>query len=310
MRLVGTLEVLFGVVVFGGCSSTPRPVPAVFTAEQLNAVAVPALEDDSAGPPMRPANTTPPAPPPPPPPARVRAIHASPDRGAASVDVYLGEAGTAGITALRFKNIAGPIDATGEVQVALRAAGAATTVAAVVSLTTPVLDADRQYTVIAHGIAGGRAPHALGLVLGADETTQPEAGHARARFFHGVVGLGAVDVCIPAVPARAPAAARPAVTVFANVAYGQFGNAGGSAYAEVTPSVAATLQMRAQNARPCTGVVRGTVTVTPPDRGVITTVAVGRVAGALPAGPVVPRELLVCPDVSEGAPSCTAVAIR
>lgn len=307
------------VFALAACGASPTPPAATYTTEQLNAAAGPSLNDDSLGA-TGAASTSAPMPdtgvvdePPPPAPAGLRVIHASPDRAAATASVFLDDAQVAAVQALRYKSVAGYLQLpAGEHAVVVRAVGAPATASPALSTRTPGLDAGRGYTAVVHGLTGA-APR-LALAASADETTQPEAGKARVRFFHALVGLGAVDICRPgaaATPAR-PAAngqpaqparpAQPAEALFANVAYGAF-----AAYADVTAGHPVTLQIRAQNARPCTGLVRGTVTVNPADRAVLTAVAVGRVAGA----PPVARELLLCADGAvDGAPTCNAVAIR
>lgn len=299
-------------VAVTGCGETPIP-QARYTPEQLNSSAVPNLADDGVQSAPRVEELPPPAPPPAPPaPARVRVIHASPDRAAASVDVYLGDVATPAVSALAYKAIAGAVDAPAGAahRVSLQRAGVAASAARVASAQTPEVESGAQYTAVAFGLATG-AP-ALGVAVGRDETAEPEAGQARARFFHALVGLGAVDLCTaatPAVAARAGQAARPAQpprAVFENVAFGTFS----SGYAAVPAGAPVALQVRLRasaSARACAGLVRGAVTLTPGDRAVVTAVAVGRAVGA----PAVSRELLVCPDrVAEGAPTCATVAIR
>jgi hypothetical protein len=68
---------------------------------------------------------------------------------------------------------------------------------------------------------------------------------------------------------------------------------------------AVTLQLRVRNARPCAGLVRGTVSLTPAE-GIATLVASGRVA---PAANNVPRVLLVCAQGGESA-ACTETPVR
>lgn len=296
----------------GSADNQPR---ATLTAEQLNSVARPAPEDDSLGAPQGQStaapSTSPDEPPPPPPAARLRVIHASPDRAAASVDVYLDDMATAGVSALAFRGVAGALEVpAGEHAVHLRRAGAATSVAPTLTAHTPGLTASGHYTAIAHGLTNA-APR-LALTVGQDQTTPPDAGHARIRLFHALVGLGAVDVCLPGAVARPAAAGHPAVAatpptaLVTNMAYGAFGQGSDGGYVDVPAGTAVTVQLRAHAARACTGAALGGATLTAPDRGLVTVVAVGRVGGAPPA----PKQLLVCPEGGDGAPSCTAVAVR
>jgi hypothetical protein len=292
----------------------------MYTAAQLNGGAQPGLpEEDPASPPpvARPTYPTPGGAAEAPRTAGLRVIHASPDRAAASVDLYVDELPTPIATAVAYRTITPAVEVpAGAHAVHVRPAGAAVTAAPALTAQTPELEGDHRYTVIAHGLVGGAAPHALALAADGDASATPEAGTAHVRFFHAVVGLGAVDLCRPATPARPAAAgqpARPAVpaaAVVENVAYGAFASAERdgqtSHYLPVPAGAAITLQIRADAARPCAGPLRGTVTITPADQSVVTAVAVGRVTA-----PAAPRALLVCPDaVTDGAPRCTPVAIR
>ncbi len=293
----------------------------MYTAEELNGAARPGLPEqdpDSPTPVARPTygqgGDSPAAPPPP---ASVRVIHASPDRAAASVDLYADDLATPIATAVAYRSIVGAVSVPpGEHTLHVRPAGAAATTPAALSATTPALEGAQRYTAIAHGLVGGAAPHALAIAADADALAAPDAGTAHVRFFHAIVGLGAVDVCRPATPARPAAAgqparpATPAAPVLVNVAYGAFASADRdgqpSHYVPVPAGAPLTLQVRARAARPCAGLLRGTVTLTPADRSVVTAVAVGRVTA-----PLAPRALLLCSDGTyEGAPGCTPVAIR
>lgn len=293
VRLGSMLGVVGGLVA---CADQPPP-PTLYTAAQLNSTAVPASTDDDFGPPPAPpAPYVAPEAPPPPPRARVRVLHANTDRAAASVDVYLGTVATPVASAVAYKSLVGPVEApTGEHDVAVRVAGAANTAAPAIAGRTPALEDDTQYTAIAYG-AGGTSSR---LAFAHDDLDAPDAGTSRVRFFHALNGTLSVDLCTVAAPGR------PARAVFANVAFGAFGD-----YTAVPAGGPLTLQIRPRGpaaARPCSGPLRGSVSVTVPDGAVLTAVAVGRPAGPNP----VPRELLVCTDrVAEGPPSCTAVAIR
>lgn len=246
------------------------------------------------------ADAAPAAPPPPPPHAHVRVIHASPATEAAAVAVYLDGAQTPAIASLAYKAVVGYLEVpVGEHAVDVRPASAAASTPAVVSARTPALEADKTYTVIAHGLVG--AQPALALTAAADDPTQPEAGHARVRFFHAGVGAGAVDLCLPGANARA--AGTP---VFANVAYGAFGAPTGGAaggYADVPSGREIILQIRAQNARVCSGRVAGLVRITPADRAVLTAIAVGRATGT-PA-----LEVLGAVDVAHGESTAMTMAV-
>lgn len=297
------------------CGSTPPPPPAAYSAAQLNAVAPPSSPDEFGptatsgaivgGESVPPPDLTPP------PPASVRVIQASPDRVNTSLSFYLDSNPVAMVQGLAYKRIAGYSEViAGDHVINVRGARAAGDSNPAASLPSRAFESGRQHTAIVYGQI--MAPPALTLAVDEDDNAQPEAGQARVRFFHALIGQGAVDVCLPPVAARpgpAPVAAQPATPVFANVAYGAFGTpAGGQGHYFTAPAGrAVTLQIRAQNARPCAGLVRGTVTVNPADRAVVTAVAAGRAVGV----PPVARELLVCTDAPlAGSPSCAAVPIR
>lgn len=308
LRLSFVCPVVSVVALVSACGSTPPPARQPLSAEQLNALARPSPDDDF-GPPRgaraggASASTEPEAPPPT---ASVRVIHASPDRAAARVDVYVGSNGTPGATALEYKHAAGPLTVpTGEQDIALRAAGAANDAAPLYRHASPALEASRTYTAIAHGLAGN-AQTPVAVAAAADDDTAPEDGHARVRLFHAIAGLGTVDVCTAPVAARPAAAGRPAVAaqparaIFGDAGYGAFTD-----YVSVPAGAAVTLQLRAHAARQCAGLLRGTVTLTPA-AGVATLVATGRVA---PGPNNVARALLVCPQGGDGA-SCTEAPVR
>ncbi len=249
-------------------------------------------------------DTTPPprveTPPPPPAPARVRVIHASPDAATAAAAIYLDGNATPTITSLAYKAAAGYAEVPAGVhQVAIRPVAAAADSAPALEGPTPELAAGVSYTVIAHGLVAGTP--ALAMAAAADDGPAPEPDHAHIRFFHALVGVANVDICLPGATARA--AGTP---VFANVAYGAFGAASGEgahgAYASVPAGAAATLQIRAANeATPCSGRQAGSVSITP-TTGVWTAVAVGRATGR----PAVAKELLL---LSDGSTEVTTVAI-
>lgn len=308
-------------LVLGACGSGNEfHPPAMYTAAQLNAAALPGLpEEDPASPTpvARPSYGQSGSQPSDPPTSTLRVIHASPDRAATPVDVYIAGAATPIATAVAYRSITGAVTyPSGEHTVQLRRAGADAAAAPLLSATTPTLAPGQRYTLIAHGVGGAAAPHALALAADADASPTPEAGTAHVRFFHAVVGLGTVDICRPGTPARPAAAGQPArpatlpSAVLGDVAYGSFASATHdgetSHYVHVPAGSPLTLQIRAHAARPCAGLLRGTVTLTPADQSVVTAVAVGRTTA-----PLAPRALLVCPDgATDGAPTCASVAIR
>ncbi len=157
-------------------------------------------------------------------------------------------------------------------------------------------------TLFAYGLSGPGGGFATTALADRPAGPAPD-GTARVRFFHALVGVAAVDVCVPGATARAAA-----TVVWANTGFGRRGQAADDTYgyASVPAGAEVTLQVRAANeARPCTGAVAGVVRVTPPAHGVLTAIAVGRASGT----PAAARELLLCNDDHTAAPSCNAVAI-
>lgn len=224
-------------------------------------------------------------------PAHVRMIQASPDASAATVALYMDGAATASVPSLAYKAATAYADVpAGSHQCAMRPAAAAADSAPSLQTAASELAAGVSYTMISHGLATGTP--ALAMASAADDGPTPDATHASLRFFHALVGVANVDICLPGATARA--AGTP---VFTNVAYGAFG-----AWASVPAGAAVTLQIRAANeATPCSGRQAGSVSITPTS-GVWTAVAVGRATGR----PAVAKELLL---VADGASEVTTVAI-
>lgn len=253
----------------------------------------------------------PPPPPPPPAPAHVRVIHASPASAAATVAISVDNATPPAIPSLGYKASWGYENVPpGAHHVAIRPAAAAADSAPAVEGDTPALESDHYYTVIAHGLVGGTP--ALAITAAADDATAPDAGNARIRFYHALAGVAAADICVAGANARA--AGTP---VFTNVAYGTWGTPAGEGaaapYARVAPGAAIRLQVRAQNARPCTGAVAGVINVPATaiaDRGVYTAIAVGNTARTGGAA----KELLVLSDApattGRSEPTALPIAAR
>lgn len=301
-----SLIALWPLAMLTACgASTPPAARAMYTADELNAFALPpppeevaGASDPTAAAPMMPAET-----PPPPASAHVRVIHASPDPAAATVAVYLDDAQTPAIASLAYKAGVGYADVPAAAHtVQVRPAAAAATTAPVLAGPTPALDGGASYTLIAHGVVGTPA---LALAAAPDVSPTPEAGHAHVRFFHALVGLGAVDVCAAGATALAPATA-----LFTNVAYGAFGHTTGpgESYLNV-PAGAATVQVRAHTAVACRGRVIGHVPLTLTEQGVSTVVAVGRIASV--GHPAVASELVLCSDAPTASTTvCTVERVR
>jgi hypothetical protein len=236
-------------------------------------------------------------------------IHASPDPGLATVAVYVNGSETPAIASLAYRSAAGYAELPpANLNVALRPAAAAAATPAALSGLAQTLESGKHYTVIAYGQRGATAaaPGGLALASTEDNNAEPEAGHARVRLFHALNGAGAVDLC---VPAGAPTA--PAQAVFSNAAFGRWAPlpSGPELYASVPAGSELTLQLRAHAATACTGRVLGLVTVNPPERAVLTLVAVGRTVAA-PGRPA-SREVLVCTDAPLTGPSlCVPTPVR
>mgnify|MGYP006266164559 CR=1 FL=1 len=137
---------------------------------------------------------------PPAPTSAIRAVHASPDAPAVSLEI----AGT---------EVAGPISFGGATDYATVAAGVG--IAAAITIDdggTPVpvlqttldLDPDIRYSLIALNEAA-----ALEAVLLADDFPEPAADALTVRVIHGAVGVGAVDVYVTAPDVALGEAAAP-----------------------------------------------------------------------------------------------------
>ena len=241
----------------------------------------------------------PPAPPAPPTPARIRIINASPDAAAATLSLYFDESTAPTIPGLAYKAAIGYGNVpSGSHHVAVRGAGGAGEPFA--QVTTPSFTEGVPYTLIAHGLTTGE-PH-MALAAAADDTAPAATGnHTSLRFFHALVGAGAVDVCVAGAGPRDPATA-----VVGNAEYGAFGSAVGEGargqWASVTAGSPIKVQLRAANAaRPCTGAVAGTAEVTLEAGVSVTALAIGR-----DGRNGVAKELLICKN---GTADCAATAL-
>jgi len=241
--------------------------------------------------------TTPQPPPPPPAPVKVRMrlVHAAATASKAPVSVaYTGEGEAQPVA----EGLAyGTTSTYTEATLAPEASKIALSLAAE-GFETPDADvpisAGAAHTAIIY--ADAETAGQLHYAVNVDETTAPTEG-MRVRFFHGVMGWGAVDVCAPGATPR-----DPGTPIFTAVGYGGFAATG---YQAVTAETT-RLQVRETNAEtPCSGRVIGGVALRPP-QGVdpslqnLTFIAVGRATGR----PAVPRGLLVCTDAPAATPTC------
>jgi hypothetical protein len=242
---------------------------------------------------------TPPPPPPPPPPAQVRVIHASPDPAAATVAISI-DGEEPAITDLAYRSATAYVDVPpGTHAIALRGVASVETGDApeLVRLDTGELESESRATVIAVGVTDGEPSFAL--LAAEDRAETPAEGAAALRFFNGIAGAGAVDVCIAGAAPRDPAA-----PVFSNVAMGAFGATEQGAYAEVVAGTEMQLQVRQQHATPCRGRVLGVARITPLATTNQTAIAVGRLSGR----PAVEREVVLCTDAPT-EPSCSTIPL-
>jgi hypothetical protein len=118
--------------------------------------------------------------------SRVRVVHASPD--APAVDIYVdGQKALEGIPFGDYSDYATVNSGQRNLQVFV--GGTMTKVAEV----NPNLSPGQDYSVVASGFAGGKAP-ALSLFLLTDTTSDPPSGWAKLRVVHASPSAPAVDV--------------------------------------------------------------------------------------------------------------------
>lgn len=117
---------------------------------------------------------------------RVRVVHASPD--APPVDIYVD--GQIALTGIPYGEYTDYVDIpAGQRELAIFVAGTSTRVIQVSPYLSPGVD----YTVIALGFAGGKAP-AFRILLLADTGADPQPDFAKLRVIHGAASAPAVDV--------------------------------------------------------------------------------------------------------------------
>ncbi|MBI5512571.1 MAG: DUF4397 domain-containing protein [Deltaproteobacteria bacterium] len=246
-----------------------------------------------------PAQPPPPmAPPPPPAVARVRVIHASPEPLAQTVVVYLDNAPTPVIPALQYRTAVGYADIpVGTHTVQARLPNQPPTSPPALNWQTPVFEEHHTYTIVAHGLALEQP--AVTFAPEEDRGLAPAAGTSTVRFFHAVVGIPPVDVCLTS-----------GASVFTNVPYGQWGTGASGGHSTTSPGGAVTLVLRVAGGNACTGRVLGRVDGTLPAGANMSFVAVGRVVPRGVGGQGAPLELLACTDAPLDGPStCTPVPV-
>ncbi len=229
-------------------------------------------------------------------PPRLRVIHATSDEAAATISVALDSGSDPFITSLAYGNGSGYV-AVEEGRHSIIAHGASTDSGApVLGLASDVLEAEHAYTLFFVTQGAADAPFAL---YTGDDDDQPGEDVAALRFFHAMIGVDDVDVCLPGATARA--SGEP---IFADVAPNSLGTAQGIHYADVPAGESVTIQVRAHGSPPCHGRVVGVARFTPDAGTSYTAVAIGRTTGR----PHAALQLLVCSDApADGA--CTTVAM-
>lgn len=246
---------------------------------------------------------TTPAPPPPPPPVKVglRVIHAASLASKSAVAAAVGEGDESQPLAGALEY--GATSAYAEVTLAPEASKIALAITAEglegPPAEQPVSDGGQHTFVI---FSDPEMATQLNIAMAIDEGSGPEEG-MRARFFHGVAGWDAIDVCTPGETARAPG-----VPVFTAVGYGGFAAIG---YQDIPPETKQLKVRIANEENPCSGKVIGGVQLAPPE-GVDPTgknlsfFVIGRSKGR----PAVARELLVCTDAPDPAPACFRLKMK
>lgn len=235
-----------------------------------------------------------PPPPPPPPPARVRVIHAAFDPSVASIGARI-DGGDPVAVDLAYLHASAYFEVPGAVEHTLGVFGPDDV--ELMGWTMPILTDGTSYTVVA--TSADEMP--VLFAASDDVATEPNANTAGLRFFHGLVGVDSIDVCLAGASARADG-----VAIFTAVSPSSFAGTPEARYSEISATgVEVTLQLRTSNATPCHGRVQGVARFVPITGARYTLVAVGRQGGR----PRIDRELLLCVDPPATDTSCTAVPI-
>jgi hypothetical protein len=264
MVRVGLVAFLLLSLGCGGGSAATHPAPAP-------------VDDDVAPEPA--------APPPPPPTARIRAIHAAFDPSAASLDLTFAGADEP-VSGLHYE-FASPYVAIADGSHAVSiASGGTELIQATVDVAAPTT-----YTTVLFSTTD--FPVASRIV--ADAPDAPEAG-ARMRFFHDLLGQGAIDVCSPGATPR-----EDGTPIFTGVQPASFAEtAAHETYVSIAADQDLPIQLRATHSTPCHGRVIGASHFFPVSGNNYTLVVVGRTRGR----PAVARELLFCADPPAEDTSC------
>jgi hypothetical protein len=234
----------------------------------------------------------------------VRIIHACPEAAYGHIAAYADGVPVPFLPNLGYRESSSYLDVPpGPHAIDVRAAGALPTGQPLGRGNVPGIESGSYHTVIAHGVTG-TAP-GFTLTTHNDDSTAPEAGTARFRFFHAIAGIPAIDTCLVGAIVIIPIA-TPAIPTFSNVQYGAWGLAAGEIYYTSPAGLPTVVQFRRAAQRPCTGQVIGSANITLQPGTVVTTVAIGNVGRTRIA-----TELLVCTDFPRAsAAQCTTLPIR
>lgn len=228
---------------------------------------------------------------------RVRVIHATSDEAAADVSVGL-DSDEPFVASLAYGHASGYV-AVEEGRHSLVVHGPETeTHSPVLGLASDVLEADHAYTLFFVTQGSADAPFAL---YTGDDDDHPGEDVAALRFFHAMIGVDDVDVCLAG--SGRGAAGQP---LFADVARNSLGTSQGLRYDDLPAGADVALQVRAHSSPPCGGRMIGVAHFTPTAGTSYTAVAIGRRTGR----PAAPMQLMVCTDApAEGAGACETVAL-
>ena len=235
--------------------------------------------------------------PPPPAMSHVRVIHASSDPAAASVSIGLDARSEPIIADLAYRSGSAYTDATaGHHSIVVRGPSTEAGEGPTLALASDDLEAEHTFTAVFVTQAVADSPF---TVFASQDAGSPHEGEATVRFFHAVVGVDDVDLCLAGATARAEA-----TPLFADVALNAFGSTTGMQYADVPATGEVVVQLRAHGSPACHGRVAGVARFTPTADTSYTLVAIGNTTGR----PRADREMLICPDAPADG-SCTAVPI-
>jgi hypothetical protein len=233
--------------------------------------------------------------------ARVRVVHQYPIPSASSVEV-LGDQGTSLSAQVAFGARVESLSlAPGRRTITVR-----TTTEPrreLISITTPALDAGKDYLLVLYRDAGRGRPL---LAASISEDTAPSSAsddHAMLSFFNGIFGTTMIDVCVAGATA-----AEPSTPVFRWVSYGAWGNATGEGaigrHAKIAVASLARLRLYAASERaPCTGRAIGDLALASSSLRVMTAIATNAPTSTRGS------RVLLCPSVGHEG-ECSTIDVR